>query len=109
MLVGQIVDRFLDAVRYQPTAILYINSPVQRPQLAERTRRDWSGLTPTAHLNSLLADLNASADADGHLDPSYALVRLRYYYPATYAALTGENADKRAQFEAGEKERAARR
>lgn len=72
--IGQIVNRQLHPVRYQPTACLVINSPVRTPPLAEAVRNDWSGLTAEKHQESL------TADALRHL--SYAaLTRLYYYYP----------------------------
>ena len=70
--IGQIVNRDLQALRYQPTACLVINSPVETPSLAESVRKDWSGLTAEAHKQSLIRDATAPAfDAD----PS-ALIRL---------------------------------
>ncbi|MGH6644459.1 MAG: hypothetical protein ACRED3_17360, partial [Bradyrhizobium sp.] len=43
-LIGQIVNRALMPVRYQPTANLIVNSPVQTPELASLVRRDWAGV-----------------------------------------------------------------
>jgi hypothetical protein len=75
--VGQIVNRGLWAVRYQPTLCQVINSPVQTPALAAAARQDWSGLTAEQHQESLVADaLGGGLSAD----PG-ALVRLYYYYP----------------------------
>jgi hypothetical protein len=105
VLVGQIVDRDLFAVGYQPTAIVLIDSPVDHPSLAQRTRADWSGLTGEQHRASLLADLHDAKDL-WNADP--VLRRLRFYYPDAYTALTGKDATLRAQFEAGEKKAQAR-
>jgi hypothetical protein len=75
--IGQIVNRNLLAVRYQPSGCLVINSPVETPALAEKVRRDWSGLTAQQHKRSLVRDALAPAfDAD-----PLAAVRLLYYYP----------------------------
>jgi hypothetical protein len=41
--IGQIVNRQLYVLRYQPTAILVINSPVETPALAAAVRKDWPG------------------------------------------------------------------
>jgi hypothetical protein len=77
--VGQIVNRHFNALRYQPTACLVINSPVQTPELAAAVRTDWGGLTAEEHKRSLAMDA---------LKPDYpwavgaALVRLCFYYPA---------------------------
>jgi hypothetical protein len=75
--LGQIVNRGLAAVRYQPSACLVVNSPVQTPALAAAARRDWSGLTPEQHKRSLIAD----AFANGFSADTGALVRLDFYYP----------------------------
>ena len=100
VLIGQIVNRPLMAARYQPTAILFVNSPTQSPELAARVRADWQGATATDLEASLLSDLR-TAPIDGMADS--ALRRLRLYYPQTYAALTGDDAKKRDAFEAREK------
>jgi hypothetical protein len=75
--IGQIVNRHLNAVRYQPSGCLVINSPVETPSLAESVRKDWKGLTAEQHKQSLIRDALAPAyDAD----PG-ALVRLWFYFP----------------------------
>jgi hypothetical protein len=75
--VGQIVNRRFVAVRYQPSACIVINSPVETPELAAAVRADWADLTAVEHERSLLRDAReeskSSADA--------ALKRLRFYYP----------------------------
>jgi hypothetical protein len=75
--VGQIVNRGLRAVRYQPTACLVVNSPVKTPALAAAARQDWTGLTPEQHRQSLVEDL---VDDYPHAEPE-ALKRLLFYYP----------------------------
>jgi hypothetical protein len=72
--IGQIVNRNLNAVRYQPSLCLVINSPVATPALAEVVRRDWKGLTAEQHEQSLLEDARNEWGAA-------ALARLLYYYP----------------------------
>jgi hypothetical protein len=74
--IGQIVNRQLNAVRYQPSACLVINSPVETPSLAEAVRKDWSGLTPEAHRLSLTQD---ALDPWPYAAPA-ALKRLCFYY-----------------------------
>src|SRR5262249_50307293 len=55
--IGQIVGRHYLAVRYQPTAIIVINSPVQTKELRERVRAIWSSKDPARTLlDSLLLD-----------------------------------------------------
>jgi hypothetical protein len=72
--IGQIVNRHLNVARYQPTACLVINSPIQAPELAEAVRQDWSNLNREQHQESL--------SNDALLHASYgALSRLYFYYP----------------------------
>jgi hypothetical protein len=75
--VGQIVNRKLAVLRYQPSAMLFINSPVRVPALADAIRTDWSGITADQHRQSLVRDCaGKSRKAFG------GLPRLLYYYPA---------------------------
>jgi hypothetical protein len=105
VLIGQIVNRRLHAVRYQPTLIVFVNSPIETPTLAEWIRKDWSRVNERALMDSLLADLRAAEDV---YDSAPALRRLRFYFPETYASLRGSNFEKRRKFEeseaAGQKE-----
>jgi hypothetical protein len=75
--IGQIVNRNLSALRYQPTACLVINSPVENSKLADAVRKDWSGLTADAHRQSLTQD---AFDPSPFAAPA-ALKRLWFYYP----------------------------
>jgi hypothetical protein len=75
-LVGQIVNRTLIPVRYQPSAILIINSPIEAPVLGDDVKRDWGDVDSDKLLLSLLADLRANRLT--------ALSRLRVYFPAEY-------------------------
>lgn len=101
VVIGQIVNRYFAAVRYQPTNILYINSPVESPSLIVRIEKDWGGIDSAGLEASLLEDLRVHPQrfANG------ALERLRFYYPKTYAALSGKDLEKRNAFEADEKTR----
>ena len=100
-LVGQIVNRILSPVRYQPTGILVINSPIEAPALIERVKKDWDGLDAAAHKASLITDAH-SRDQDWTSGP--ALARLRFYYPDEYKRLKTGGLKKRiAEFEADEK------
>src|SRR5260370_34615705 len=47
--IGQIVNRHLSALRYQPTLCPGINSPVETSGLADAVRKDWTGLTAEQH------------------------------------------------------------
>lgn len=100
-LIGQIVNRNLSPVRYQPTAGLVINSPIEAPVLVERIKKDWSGLDVAAHKASLIADAK-SGDQVWASGP--ALVRLRFYYPDDYKRLKTSDLKRRiAAFESDEK------
>jgi hypothetical protein len=79
VLIGQIVNRALIAVRYQPSAILIVNSPIESPILIAEVKRDWGGIGYDGLLASLLADARAGS--------ATALQRLRFYYPEEYRKL----------------------
>jgi ankyrin repeat protein len=76
--VGQIVNRGYNAVRYQPTAIIVVNSPTRSPDLADWVKQSWGSLTPKQHRAALIADF-VKADHDGRRIG--ACKRLAYYYP----------------------------
>lgn len=75
IVLGQIVNRRLLAVRPQPTNCIVVNSPVESPMLAVEARRDWVSLTTAEHERRLIRDAEAW-DME-------ALKRLLFYYPAT--------------------------
>lgn len=75
VLVGQVVNRQLRAVRYQPTGCVVINSPVATPALARAARDDWTNLTIEEHRRLLYQEAKGGCED--------ALVRLRFYYPQT--------------------------
>ena len=77
--VGQIVNRELNAVRYQPSRCLVVNSPVERPALAAAVKNDWSNLSAQDHQLSLEKD--AMTPHSGSM-PGAGLKRLVFYYPA---------------------------
>ena len=100
-LIGQIVNRSLSPVRYQPTAGLVINSPIEAPILIKRVEKDWGGLDVAAHKASLIADAQ-SGDYVWAFGP--ALVRLRFYYPDDYNRMkTGDLKKRITEFESDEK------
>ena len=72
--LGQIVDRNFNPIRYQPTACIYVNSPTATPAIAARAKKDWAGLTPEKHRQSLIEDVHAGRRDEG-------ILRLAYYYP----------------------------
>jgi HEAT repeat protein len=96
--IGQIVGRRYDAVRYQPTAMIVLGSPVLSKELRERVRALWSGKDPAKMLlDSLLIDYATEGIFNGEtLDGWYdgsnvqveAAMRLLYYFPKETASLT---------------------
>jgi hypothetical protein len=95
-LIGQIVNRQLLPVRYQPSAGLVVNSPIEAPALIEKVKKDWGDADAGALKASLLADVRATGDPY-YYEPAFA--RLRFYYPSAYAALQGDDLMKRTEFE----------
>jgi len=72
-LIGQIVNRYLIPVRYQPSGILVVNSPLKMPELIKRVKDDWENVT---------------------------IKRLAFYYPSKFEALKeGELGGKIRQLE----------
>jgi hypothetical protein len=80
-LIGQIVNRNLLPIRYQPSAGLVVNSPIEAPVLIRKVKRDWGDVDAKEHMASLLADARAGRDL-WQYEP--ALRRLRFYYPDEY-------------------------
>lgn len=80
-LIGQIVNRNLLPIRYQPSAGLVVNSPIEAPILIEEVKRDWADVGAKEHMASLLADARAGNDL---WEYKPALRRLRFYYPDEY-------------------------
>lgn len=95
-LIGQIVNRSLLAVRYQPSGILIVNSPIEAPILVDRIKEDWGDLDAAGHEASLLSDIREGKNQSDWTD---ALARLHFYYPGAYASLSGQNLNKRKAFE----------
>jgi len=100
-LIGQIVNRELFPVRYHPTAILVVNSPIETPALVAAVKQDWSGIDSAGLMTSLLLDARAS---DQVFFYGSALQRLRFYYPSEYQRqAVGELQKKISAFEASER------
>jgi hypothetical protein len=106
VLIGQIVNRRLLAVRYQPTGGLIVNSPIEVPVLAEKVRSGWGNVDAEGLKASLLEDIHATNQPKGmgraqytnrFVDP--ALARLRFYFPETYRSLKGDDLRKKTEFE----------
>jgi ankyrin repeat protein len=76
--LGQIVNRPYTAVRYQPTAFVFVTAVARSKKVRDEVIRNWKDLTPERHLKSLTRDL--LDDNSDKLRPG-ASVRLAYYYP----------------------------
>lgn len=95
--IGQIVGRHYSAVRYQPTACIILNSPVEEPKLARLVNDIWSAKDARAALfESLLIDYSTQGVFNGtsldgwsvgSMTQSEAATRLLYYFPRESAQL----------------------
>jgi hypothetical protein len=106
VIIGQIVNRRLLSVRYQPSGGLVINSPIEVPKLAEKVRNDWGQGNVDRLKLSLLEDIHAKYFPQSNDYEFYrtwtiysALQRLRLYFPDTYKALEGDDLKKKIEFE----------
>jgi hypothetical protein len=76
VIIGQIVNRTYLAVQYQPTACVYVTSPVHDADVKTFVRRAWASDNPAATLfDSLSLDFRTVGEFD-------AGVRLAFYFPA---------------------------
>jgi hypothetical protein len=82
--LGQIVNRPYSAVRYQPTAIIWITSPTYSKDLRNAIIKQWGKLTATAHKQSLVHDFLEPDRIDKRIG---ATLRLGYYYRETLEPL----------------------
>jgi HEAT repeat protein len=95
--VGQIVGRPYQAVRYQPSQIIIINSPTERKELRERVRTVWASNDPRKKLfDSLLLDYSSEGIpgqkslekwSKGSNFQCQAAMRLLYYFPKETAPM----------------------
>jgi hypothetical protein len=106
VLIGQIVNRHLLAVRYQPSGGLVVNSPLEAPVLVEKVKNDWGNADAETLRQFLLEDIRAANQPKRITPAEYtprfvnpALERLRLYYPDTYKSLTGDDLKKKIEFE----------
>ncbi|MFO0828320.1 MAG: hypothetical protein U0572_09230 [Phycisphaerales bacterium] len=77
VVLGQIVNRSYQAMRYQPSACIVINSPVKMPGIAAFVREAWRTDDPSsALLQSLVADLKS----EEWMRAAGAAMRLLYYF-----------------------------
>ena len=98
--IGQIVGRHYNAVRYQPTACIVINSPTHDAMICRQLRQLWKSKSPRQTLlDSLLTDYATEGvfngkTLDGWDDGSefqiQAAMRLLYYFPHESASMIAE-------------------
>jgi hypothetical protein len=99
-IIGQIVGRRYQAVRYQPTAIIVINSPVENQPLAKAVRDIWSSTNSAQRLlDSLLFDYTTKGvfygrsldfwDTGSELQIGAAL-RMAFYFPQETGGMIAE-------------------
>ncbi len=97
VIIGQIVGRRYQAVRYQPSMCVVLNSPTHNATIANRARAIWHADRPREHLlQALLLDYSTQGIYDGKsFDGWYvgsslqvqAAMRLLYYFPKETAPL----------------------
>lgn len=92
VILGQIVGREYQAVRYQPTACVIVTSPTQSPGLCATIREIWSAPDPTLRLFNSLCEDYASVGGYGELVCG-AILRLLYYFPKEATALLVKRLD----------------
>jgi hypothetical protein len=76
--LGQILNRHFNAVRYQPSGGLVINSPPRSPALRRRVTEGLRGFTAERHRADLLRDFR---EPDFAQRREGAALRLSFYYP----------------------------
>ena len=97
VILGQIVGREYQAIRYQPTLCIVVNSPVHDPALCATIRSIWRSGNPMQKLfNSLCEDYVSRGIARKKEDEGWdaadelichAALRLLYYFPQEATAL----------------------
>lgn len=102
--IGQIVGRSYSAVRYQPTAIIVLNSPTHDEQLRKMAREIWaSDNAGQKLLDALLLDYATEGVFNGRSLDGWGLgdylqrgaaMRLLYYFPKETAGIIAERIDK---------------
>jgi HEAT repeat protein len=104
VVLGQIVGRKYLAVRPQPTAFIFLNSPVRDKNLRGRILSIWSSQDPNLRLlDSLLQDLYTEGDFNGkplllqwaaYQFQCDAMRRLLYYFPTEACDLVASHLHK---------------
>lgn len=79
-VLGEITNRGYEAVRYQPTMCLVVNSPTRDPRIARAVRAQWAGKDLRRALAKRLDQDVWTTGIDDRL-PTGALVRLLTWFP----------------------------
>lgn len=101
--IGQITARRYQAVRYQPTACIVLNSPTHDAELCAQVRAMWkSDNLRQALFDSLLLDYSTQGKFNGESLDGWdigsslqieAAIRLLYYFPTESAPLIADRID----------------
>jgi hypothetical protein len=86
-IIGSIVNRDFHLVRYQPSAIVVVNSPILCPDLREAVRGEWQGCTAQSLQASLKADV---ITPDTPTRGAEAIQALWRFYPQATASILHE-------------------
>ena len=80
--IGQIVGRDYEAVRYQPTAMVVINSPVEDARYCQAIRTFWTSADPRQKLfDSLMFDYATQTKTGLAAYRGKLSMRLPFYFP----------------------------
>jgi hypothetical protein len=89
--IGQIVGRDYEAVRYQPTALVVINSPVEDTKYCQAIRTFWASSNPRQKLfDSLMFDYATQTKTGLAAYRGEALMRLLFYFPRETSGLVAK-------------------
>jgi hypothetical protein len=104
VVIGQIVGRSYEAVRYQPTACIVLNCPAHDPKLCAEVRAVWKSEDPRRKLfDSLRADYATEGVFNGKSLDGWdsgsdlqcgAALRLLFYFPKEAGRLVAGRLDK---------------
>jgi hypothetical protein len=102
--IGQIVGRAYQAVRYQPSACIVINSPTHDAKLCQQVRDIWSSQDASQRLlDSLLLDYATEGVSNGKSLDGWSIgsglqvaaaMRLLFYFPDESVELIANRLDK---------------
>ncbi len=77
-LLGEIVNRGFESVRYQPTMCIVVNCPTVLKEVRDAATREWGTLTPELHRQRLMEDVSHPDRPERAKEARKLLAR---YYP----------------------------